>query len=66
MASPSDTARRGVDPKLEEKERLERALEEGLEETFPASDAVNVVQPRPSLSTKRSSPQRSGYHHPKG
>jgi hypothetical protein len=26
--------------------RLETALEEGLEETFPASDAVSVTQPR--------------------
>jgi hypothetical protein len=30
-----------------EKRRLE-ALEEGLEETFPASDPVNVTQPPPS------------------
>jgi hypothetical protein len=27
--------------------RLDRALEEGLEETFPASDAVAVVEPAP-------------------
>ncbi len=31
-----------------ERKRLERALEEGLEETFPASDPVNVTQPRRS------------------
>ena len=31
-----------------EKRRLEEALEEGLEETFPASDPVNVTQPAPS------------------
>ena len=31
-----------------EKRRLDEALEEGLEETFPASDAVNVTQPAPS------------------
>ena len=31
-----------------EKDRLEQALEEGLEETFPASDPVNVTQPPPS------------------
>ncbi len=30
----------------QERARLERALEEGLEETFPASDPVNVTQPR--------------------
>jgi hypothetical protein len=28
--------------------RLERALEEGLEETFPASDAVAVTEPAPT------------------
>ena len=31
-----------------EKRRLDDALEEGLEETFPASDPVNVTQPPPS------------------
>jgi hypothetical protein len=31
-----------------EKRRLEQALEEGLEETFPASDPVNVTQPAPT------------------
>ena len=36
---PNDTA---------EKRQLEEALEEGLEETFPASDPVNVTQPPPS------------------
>jgi len=33
---------------IKEKRRLEEALEEGLEETFPASDPVNVTQPAPS------------------
>jgi hypothetical protein len=31
----------------DECDRLEQALEEGLQETFPASDAVSVVQPAP-------------------
>ena len=31
----------------EERARLEQALEEGLLETFPASDAISVVQPAP-------------------
>jgi len=31
-----------------EKRRLEEALEEGLEETFPGSDPVNVTQPAPT------------------
>ena len=30
------------------KRRLDDALEEGLEETFPGSDPVNVTQPAPS------------------
>ena len=32
----------------EEKRLLDDALEEGLEETFPGSDPVNVTQPPPS------------------
>ena len=32
----------------EEKRRLDRALERGLEDSFPASDPVNVTQPPPS------------------
>ena len=32
----------------EEKRRLDEALEQGLKETFPASDPVNVTQPAPS------------------
>jgi hypothetical protein len=35
-----------------ERQKLERALEEGLEESFPGSDAVNVVQPAPSHRQK--------------
>jgi hypothetical protein len=30
-----------------EKQMLERELEEGLEETFPASDPVSVTEPAP-------------------
>jgi hypothetical protein len=40
-----------TDPKADkdaEKRKLDDALEEGLEETFPASDPVNVTQPAPS------------------
>jgi hypothetical protein len=36
------------DTKGAEKRRLDQALEEGLEETFPGSDPVNVTQPPPS------------------
>jgi hypothetical protein len=35
-------------------QRLDDALDEGLEETFPASDPVTIVQPVPEQSkTKR-------------
>jgi hypothetical protein len=37
----------------EEKRRLERALERGLEDTFPASDPVNVTQPPPSPADRK-------------
>jgi hypothetical protein len=40
-SDPKDV--KGVD-----KRRLDQALEEGLEETFPGSDPVNVTQPAPS------------------
>jgi len=38
----------------EEKRRrwLERSLEEGLEDTFPASDPINVIQPPRSVEDK--------------
>ena len=41
----------GAKPKADqsaEKRRLDEALEEGLEETFPGSDPVNVIQPAPT------------------
>ena len=36
------------DSEAAEKRSLDEALEEGLEETFPGSDPVNVTQPAPS------------------
>jgi hypothetical protein len=44
-------AKPGSEPKQTsgaEKRQLDQALEEGLEETFPGSDPVNVTQPPPS------------------
>jgi hypothetical protein len=35
-----------------QKRRLDKALEEGLEESFPGSDPVNVTQPPPSRKDK--------------
>jgi hypothetical protein len=37
---------------IKERQRLERSLEEGLENTFPASDPINVVQPPPTVEDK--------------
>ncbi len=39
--------------KSEEQKRLDKSLEEGLEDTFPASDPVNVTQPPPSRCDKK-------------
>lgn len=51
---------RGGDPDLKrppaEKRRdpMEKALDQGLEESFPGSDPVNVTQPSPSKEDKNS------------
>jgi nicotinate phosphoribosyltransferase len=37
------------DEEAERRRRLERSLEEGLEDSFPASDPINVTQPPPSI-----------------
>ena len=37
-----------TDRKSAEQRQLDEALDEGLEETFPASDPVSVTQPAPS------------------
>jgi hypothetical protein len=37
----------------ERRRRLEKSLEEGLEDSFPASDPINVTQPPPSVQDKR-------------
>ena len=46
--SAQDSENQNSENRDEEKRQLDSALEEGLEETFPASDPVNVVQPPPS------------------
>ena len=45
MSTPRKTPEKpdGADKRL-----LDDALEEGLKQTFPASDSVNVTQPAPS------------------
>ena len=51
MASPAKTESPAskIKEAMQKRERLERALEEGLRETFPASDPVAVTQPAPTL-----------------
>jgi hypothetical protein len=56
MVKPKETGpdgeravkKRPEDP-AERHRRLEKSLESGLEETFPASDAINIVQPPPTV-----------------
>jgi hypothetical protein len=48
MTRPRTVAPVETGPNREEKRQLDDALEEGLEETFPGSDPVNVTQPAPS------------------
>jgi nicotinate phosphoribosyltransferase len=36
-----------------DKQRLERELEEGLEDTFPASDPVAVTEPAPDKTIRK-------------
>jgi hypothetical protein len=45
MSKPVATPKNAPEP---EKRLLDDALDEGLRETFPASDPVNVTQPPPS------------------
>jgi hypothetical protein len=39
--------------RLRRQKALERSLEEGLEDTFPASDPINVTQPPPSVHDQK-------------
>jgi hypothetical protein len=52
-----DTARKKMDGDQDEKSRIEkekdRALDKALEETFPGSDPVNVIQPPKSKHERR-------------
>ena len=42
------------DKQAERRRHLEKSLEQGLEESFPASDPINVTQPPPSKGDKKS------------
>ena len=52
-ADPKSADRKSAEAKDPEKRLLDEALEEGLEETFPGSDPVNVTQPPPSKDDRR-------------
>jgi hypothetical protein len=59
MSNPA-TKKRGGDPDVKPKprrerpdSRLERELEEGLEETMAGSDPVSITQPSPSKADKK-------------
>jgi len=45
---PRKTKPKKPEPDSEVRRRLERALDEGLKETFPASDPVAVTEPAPT------------------
>ena len=61
MGIPNDSV---MDNQREEKERrqaeesrkrrMEKSLEDGLEDSFPASDPINVTQPPPTRGDKKS------------
>jgi len=48
MAEARTKAKTPEKPKDPEKKKLDDALEEGLEDSFPASDPINLTQPPPS------------------
>jgi hypothetical protein len=53
MTGPRSDLKEAKAVKAREKRLLDQALDEGLEETFPASDPVNVTQPPPSRGDHR-------------
>jgi hypothetical protein len=59
MPIPNDTvmenaqdAKKRREAEEAQKRKLERSLEEGLEDSFPASDPINVTQPPPTRTDK--------------
>ena len=60
MGIPNETvAEHEVDEKTRRereearKRKLEKSLEQGLEDSFPGSDPISVTQPPPSVADKR-------------
>ena len=59
MDSPKQNpAREENRPKDDTQRRLDRALDKGLEDSFPGSDPVNVTQPPPSRQDKKSAAKK--------
>src|SRR5262245_56249148 len=59
MPIPNDTvmenaqdAKKRREAEEAQKRKLEKSLEEGLEDSFPASDPINVTQPPPARTDK--------------
>jgi len=59
MAIPNNTVmeneareQKHKDDESKQRQRLERSFEEGLEDSFPASDPISVIQPPPSRGDK--------------
>jgi hypothetical protein len=48
----ADVKRPPAQKNKKEHDAMEKALEQGLEESFPGSDPVNVTQPSPSAKDK--------------
>ncbi len=61
MGIPNDTVHGGRgstrkakrDEEEAQRRKLEKSLEQGLEDSFPASDPINVTQPPPTVRDKR-------------
>jgi hypothetical protein len=60
MGIPNDTLMKNEiseekrqDDEARNRRALERSLERGLEDSFPASDPINVTQPPPTKSDKK-------------
>jgi len=49
---------RRLDHEAKRRSKLDDALERGLEDTFPGSDAVSVIQPPPSARDKEEAKKR--------
>jgi hypothetical protein len=60
MVRPNETAvdneasqEKHPETPAERRQRLEKSLESGLEDSFPASDPINIVQPPPTIYDRK-------------